>query len=64
MRRLPHELGFRNTHAVGEFGDAHDLGLIEHGEALGAVAVGPLHVVVFAARRFHEVFQEGLVVGG
>lgn len=64
VRRLPHQLGLRNAHAVGEFGDAHDFGLIEHGEALGAVAVGPFHVVVFAARRFHEVFQERLVVGG
>ncbi len=49
---------------MGEFGDAHDLRLVEHGEALGAVAVGPFHVVVFAARRFHKVFQERLVLGG
>lgn len=49
---------------MGELGDAHDFRLIEHGEAFGAVAVGPLHVVVFAARGFHKLFQERLVGGG
>lgn len=48
---------------MGELGEAHDLDLIEHRDALGAVAIGPLNVVVFAARGLDEVFEESLVVG-
>ena len=48
MRRLTEQLGFRDAHLVGELGEADDLDLIVHCDALGAVAVRPLNVVVFA----------------
>ena len=63
MCRLAEQLGFRDAQLVGELGEAHDLDLIEHRDALGAVAIGPFNVVVLAACGLDEIFEESLVVG-
>ena len=41
-----------------------DAWLRENGEAVAAVAIGPPHVVVFLARRLHEIAQERLLIFG
>src|SRR6187402_2433293 len=64
MRRLAQQLALGDTEAVSDDVDAYDFGLGEHGEALGAVAVGPFHGMGLLTGGFYEILEKGLLVGG
>ena len=64
MGGLAHELGLADAEALGEGIEAHHFGLIDRGDAVSAVAVHPLHVVVLLAGYFDELTEKILVGGG
>lgn len=61
---MAEEIAFRELQAVGEGVEAGDLGLGERGNAGGAVAVDPVHMVRLLAGEFHEVAEKELLFGG
>ena len=64
MRSLPHQLALRNPQSLCDDVEADNLCLAEHGQTLGAVAVGPLHEVRLLAGRFYQIPQERLLIVG
>ena len=63
MGGLTHELGLADPEALGEGVEAHNFGLVDRGDAVGAVAINPFHMVVLLAGYFDE-FAEKILVGG
>ena len=61
-RRLPQHLGLRDFFRLRERVEPAEIGLREHRDALGAVAVDPLHGMAFLAGRFHQIPQKRLFV--
>lgn len=64
MGALTHELGLADAEALGEGIEAHHFGLVDRGDAVGAVAVHPFHMVVLLAGYFDELAEKILVGGG
>lgn len=63
MGGLAHEFNFGNPETVSELIKTDNFGLTKGRNTVGAISVHPGHVVVFLAGEFHEVAQEGEVVG-
>lgn len=64
VRGLAQHFALGGPEALRDGIEPDDLGLGEHGLAVGAVAVDPLHEVVLLPGRFDQIPQESLFVVG